>query len=154
MIEACLLKHEVHMTGPVGMSLERLQQLANWPIMRNRVRNWHNRLEPENTLFVALHNRTTLGRCTVLVLHVVKALAVGLPDINLGALNWLAIRVFDIAENQTWRSLRVVRDGAAVVLKLGIMGVEGAQDRALCAGWRLGVVDAVNEEGEANYIAE
>jgi len=126
MIEAFFLEHKVHMTGSVRMSLERLQQLAHGSIMRDRVRDWHDSLEPENTLFIALHNRTTFGRCAVLILHVVEALAVGLPDVNLSALDWLAVRVFDVTEDQAWRALWIMGDSASISLKFRIVGVEGS----------------------------
>ena len=99
MIVTSLLKHEMHMARPVAMTLKLSKELANRAIVGNRIRNRHDSLEPEESIFVTLHHGSLVWTFTSWVLHVVVAFAVGLPDVDLDILNGLAIRVFDGAEN-------------------------------------------------------
>lgn len=107
------------------MPLERLEQLANRPVMRNRIRHRHDSLEPELAVGVALQHRASLGRRPVRVLHVVEALAVGLPDVDLGVRDRPPGGVAQCAQHQTGLALRVVGDGRAVVFGFGVVCVEG-----------------------------
>lgn len=132
------------MTRAVGVSLQQLQQLPDRPIVRNRIRDRHNRLEPERALDIALHDRAAVRPGPLRILHVVEALAVRLPDVDLDALDRLARGVLDGAEDQAGLAGGVVADGSAVALVLGFVCVEGAEYRAFGAGGWLWVVDAVD----------
>lgn len=125
-IVALFLKHEMHVAGAKRVSFQKLEQLPHRSIMRDRIRHGHNGLEPKHTLAVALHDRTTVWTGPFCVLHVVEALAVRLPDVDLDALDCLARRVFYCAEDQTGFPVRVVGDCAAVLLVFRLVGVEGA----------------------------
>lgn len=81
------------------MPLQLRQELAYRSVVRDWIRYGHNRLEPEHTLFVAVHDRSLIGPLTAGVLHIVEALAVRLPDIDLDALYGLASRILDVADD-------------------------------------------------------
>jgi len=120
--------------------------------MWNRIRHWHNRLEPEHALLVAVHHRSLIRTLATWVLHIVEAFAVRLPDIDLHALYGFAGGVLDVAEDEAGLAIGVVGYYGAVGRYLGFVGVEGAENCAFCAvGW-FGVVDAVDEEGEAQNV--
>jgi len=83
-IISSLLKHEVHMTWPVGMTVQHLEQLSHRPVMRDGIRYRDNGLEPKVPLFIARQYRSTIRACPIRVLHVVETLRICLPDIDLG----------------------------------------------------------------------
>lgn len=99
MIKSFLLKHEVHMTRPVWMPLQKLQQLTHWTVRWNRIRHRHNRLEPEIAIRVASQHRSALWRFSILVLDIIKPLAICLPYINFYVLDRFAVSILDGAEN-------------------------------------------------------
>jgi len=85
-IETFLFKHKVHVAWPPAMSAQLLQQLADRPIIGDRIGHRHNCLEPEDSVLVTHEYRSAVGIVApVLILYVILALAVGLPDINLDA---------------------------------------------------------------------
>lgn len=120
--------------------------------MRNRIRHRHNSLEPKDTLFITLHYRSPIRLRSLRILHVVEALGVSLPDIDFHAADSFAACVFDGAEHETGFSVWVMRDCASVGLVLGVGGVERAKDCAFGALGGFGVVDTVDEEGEAYHV--
>jgi len=144
-IEPFLLEHEMHVTRPVRMPLERLEQFPHRPIVRNRIRYRHDSLEPEFTLLIATQYCSSFRRRPVGVLHVIKTLAVSLPDIDFGVRDRRASRVAHAAENQTRLALRIVRDRAAVCFGFGVVRVERSEDGAFSRGGGFGVVDTVDE---------
>lgn len=108
MIIPGLLEHEVHMTRPVRMPLQQLEQLANRPIMRDRIRHWNDGLEPKDTLLVALHHTASVWSIAILVLYIVLSIAIGLPDIDLDSFDRFALCILDIAEHKTWLALWIM----------------------------------------------
>lgn len=136
------------------MPLQQLQQLAHGPIMRDRIRHRHYCLEPKQPLLITLHDSPLIWPFSSGVLHIVEAFAVRLPDVDLDALDWLAVCVFDGTEDEAGLAVGIVGDCGAVGLGEGFMGVEGAENGAFCAGGWFGVVDAIDEEGEADDVGE
>jgi hypothetical protein len=132
------------MTRPVTVPLQLLQQLTNRPIIRDRVRNRYNRLEPENPLSVAVHHSPLVRLLAAFILHIVLAVAVGFPDVDFYPFDGLAFSVFDRADYEAGLAVGVVGDLGAVGLGDGVVGVEGAEDGAFGAGGGFGVVDAVD----------
>ena len=154
MIKPLLLKHKMHMTRPPRMSAQPPQHLAHRPIIRDTIRHRHNRLEPKHTLLITMHHSPLIRPLSTRILHIIEALAVRFPNIDLDVFDWFAVCVFDVAEDEAGFAVGVVGDDAAVWCDLGFVGVEGAEDCAFCAlGW-FGVVYAVDEEGEAEDVRE
>lgn len=137
----------MHVARPVAMPLQQLEQLADWPIVRNRVWHRHDRLEPKEAFLVTVHHRSLIWLLPPLILHVVFALAVRLPDVYLDAGYRLAICAFHCADNETWLAIRIVCDLGTVGFRDRIVGVEWSKDSAFGASWRLWVIDAVYQEG-------
>ncbi|KAK4674410.1 hypothetical protein QC763_0024040 [Podospora pseudopauciseta] len=80
--------------------------------------------------------------------------AVRLPDINLDALNGVPSRVSDGTNGKHRLTRRVGGHRGAVLEEGRIVGVEGAEDGALGRAGGFGVVDVVEEEGEAEGVGE
>ena len=108
-IKPLLFKHKVHMTRPHGMSTQSLQQLSHRPVVGNRV--WHrdNGFEPEQTLAVALEDAPAVGPIAIGVLDIVFPTRIRLPDVNLHALDRLALDVLHRAEHQQRLCVFIVR---------------------------------------------
>jgi hypothetical protein len=125
-----------------------LQQSPNRPVVRNRIRHWHDGLEPEDALCVAAHDASAVRPIVVSMLHIVVACRVGFPDVDLAAFNGLAGRVLECAEYETRLAGGVGGDGRATGQVLGFVGMEGSQNGAFgTVGW-FGVVNGVDEEGK------
>ena len=114
--------------------------------MRNGIRNWHNGIEPEVALLVTRHDSSAVRSGALLVLHVVEAFAVRLPNVNLDALDRLPGCVLYCADDETSLSVWIVGDGAAVWFILGFVSVERTQDCAFCTGGWFGMIDAIYQE--------
>lgn len=108
-IPPLLLKHEVQMRRPPTMAPELLQQLADGAVVGNGVADGLDALEPEDALFVAKHDAALAGPLILaaLVLHVVVAAAVRLPDVDLDVADGLAVDVFHGADAKQGYALRV-----------------------------------------------
>lgn len=135
------------------MPAQPAQQLPHRPVIRNRIRHGHDGVEPEHALCIAVYDGATVGLAApVVVLHVVLAVAVSLPDIHLNAGHGVAGGGLDGAQDEQRVAVGVGGDGEAVGVGGGVVGVEGAEDSALCGVRGLGMVDGVDEEGEADYV--
>lgn len=154
MIKPFLLHHEMHMAWAITVPLQQRQELPDRSIVRDRIRHRDNGLEPENALGIARHDSPLIRRLASLILHIVLAAAVRLPDIDFDVLDGLALRVFDGAEYEAGLAGRVVGDLGSVRLGRGIVRVEGAEHCSFGAGRGFGMVDAVDEEGEAEDVGE
>lgn len=133
MIEPRLLKHEMHMTGPPTVPAQFLQQLSHRSVIWNRIRHGHNGVEPEHTLLVTVYYGAAVGLgAPVVVLHVILAVAVRLPDIDFHASHRVASGRLDSAQDEQRVPIRVGRDGEAVGIGRSIVGMEGAKDCAFC----------------------
>ena len=122
--------------------------------MWNRIRHRHNRREPEQPLLITLHHSPLIRPFASGILHIVKSLTIRLPNINLDVLNRLPIGILDRTEHEARLPVRIVCYLGAIGAILGLMRVEGSENSPLGAGWRFGMVDAVDEEGEADDVGE
>ena len=74
LIPPLLPKHKVNVRRPPAVAVQQLQQLADRPVVRDRIADGLDALEPEAALLVADHDAPLAGRVAVRVLHVVVAL--------------------------------------------------------------------------------
>lgn len=95
MVETRLLEHEVHVTRAVRVTLELLEKLTDWSIVRDGIWYWYDGLEPEDAVLVTLHDSSAVRTVSFCILDIVEALAVRLPDINLYIVDWLSGSIFD-----------------------------------------------------------
>lgn len=113
------------------MPSQTLQQLPHGPIVRNRIRDGHNRTEPKDALLITLHDSASVRLVpAVVVLHVVFAVAVRFPHVDLDAGDGRAGGGFDGAEHEEGRAGWVGGDGGARREGGGVVGVEGTEDGA------------------------
>lgn len=127
MVEALLLKHEMHVARPPAMPSQLRQQFTYRPVVRNRIRHGHDSMEPEHALLIAVYDRATICfASSIVVLYVVLAMAVRLPNVDLDAFNGRARRGFDRAEHQQRVAVGVGGDGEAVGVGGSVVRVEGA----------------------------
>ena len=155
MIKPFLLKHKMHMAWSPTMPPKPFQQLPHRPIVRDRIRHRHNRLEPKQALLIAQHNCPAVRLVApVLVLHVILSVAVCFPDVNLDAGQGRARGGFHGAQDEQRRAGGVGRDVGSGRQRGRVVSVKRAEDGAFSGGGRLGVVDGVDEEGEADDVAE
>lgn len=70
--------------------------------MGNRIRDWHDGFEPEGTISVALHHSSPIWQLPIRILDIIVAGRISLPDINLDAVDGVALRVVDCAKDKTW----------------------------------------------------
>jgi len=85
----------MHVARTVWMTLELLEQLTDWSVMRNGIWHRYDSLEPEDALVITLHDSSAIGTISFCVLDVVEAFAVRLPDIDLDIVDWLPGCVLD-----------------------------------------------------------
>lgn len=154
MVPSRLLKHEMHVCRPPRMSLQQLQELSHWPIMRNRVRHRNNSLEPKHTILVTPHHTSAIWSIPHRMLYVIMSCTICLPDIDLHAFNRVPLHVFDGAEYETGIALRIVRHVVSMLHILRFMSVEWTEDRSFCARRWFGVVNCIDEEGKAKNIGK
>lgn len=131
------------------------QQLAHGSIIRNRIRHGNNRLEPKRAILTTQHHRPTIRLIpAVLVLHIIFALGVRFPDVDFNAGDGGAGCGFHGAEDEQGGAVGVGGYAVSRGEVRGVVGVEGAEDGAFCAVGGFGVVEGVDEEGEADYVGE
>lgn len=130
------------------------EQLAHRPVVRDSITDGLEALEPKPPVLVAHHDAPLARALAPLVLHVVVPRAVRLPNVHLDAGHRPPPRVLDRAHGQHRLPRRVRRHGAAVRQHRRVMRVEGPEHGALGAERRLGVVDVVDEEREAEDVGE
>ena len=154
MVESRLLHHEMHVTRPVAMPLQHFQQLAHRSVIRNRVRYWHDRLEPKDSLRITVHHSSLVRLLATFVLHIVLSVAVRFPDVDLHSFYWLSFRVLHSADHETRLTFGVVCDLGTIGFGYGIVCVEGSEYGAFGARGGFRVVDAVDQERKAEDIGE
>lgn len=113
-IPAGLLEHEVNVRRPPAMPLQLPEQLAHGPVVRDRVADGLDAVEPEGALLVRDHDAPLAGAFAVRVLHVVVPGAVRLPDVDVHARNGLAVGVLDSAHGEHGLAVRVRRHGRPI----------------------------------------
>lgn len=134
--------------------MQALEQLADGPVVRDRVGHGAHSLEPKAAGSVGGEDAAAVGVGAVGVLGVVVAGVVGLPDVNRGAGDGPALHVFERAAHQAQLALAVRADGVAVGELAGIVGVERAQHGALGGAWRLWVVDVLDQRRQAQHVRQ
>ena len=144
MVEPRLLHHEMHVTRPVAMPLQHFQQLADRTIIRDRVRHWHDRLEPKDSFIITMHHSSLVRLLATFVLHIVLSIAVRFPNVDLHSFYWLPFCVLHGANHETRLTFGVVCDLGTIGFGYGIVCVEGPEDGAFGARGRFRVVDAVD----------
>jgi hypothetical protein len=110
-------------------------------------------MEPEHAHFVAMYHSPAICLTpSVIILHIVLAVAVRLPDIDLDAFNRLTRRRLDGTEHEKRLAVGVGRDREAILISGSIVCMERAKDGALSRMRGLRMVDGVDEEGKADYV--
>lgn len=99
MIETLLLEHEVHVAWPIAMSVQHFEQLANWTIVRDRVRYRNDSLKVEDAVLVALHNSSLVRSFPSWILDIILPVRICFPYVDLDAINGLSLGILDGAEN-------------------------------------------------------
>ena len=154
MVKSLLFEHEMHMSWSHRMSPQLREQLPHRPIMRNRIRYWDNRFEPEDSLLIARHNTPAVWPLPIRVLDIIFTSRIRLPDIDLCALDRLAVDVFDGAEHEKRFSCIVFGHQVAVGHVFRLVGVEGTQDGSFGRVGRFGMVDGVDKQRQAEDVGE
>jgi hypothetical protein len=117
------------------------QQGTHRPIMRNRVGHRYNRLEPEISLCIAVHNASSIRALVVGMLHIIVACRISFPDVDFAAFDGLAGRVLECAQHETRLASCVGGDGGTGREILGFVRMEGAEDGAFGAVRGLRMID-------------
>lgn len=120
--------------------------------------NWiwhrHNRLEPKYSLIVTVHDSPLIRSFSPGILNIVESLAISLPYIDLHIFQRFTSSVFDGAEDETGFAIGIMGDLRAIGFYLSFVGVEGTEDSAFGARRRFRVINAIDEDGEAEDIGE
>lgn len=154
MVPTLLLKHEVEMRRPPAVASQLREELSDGAVMGNGVADGLDAFKPEHALFVRDHDAALAGLVPALVLNVVVAAAIRLPDVDLDAGDRVTVAVLNSAQAEERLSLRVVGHLGAIAQRGGIVGVERSENGPLGGIGGLGVVNAVYEQGEAEDIGE
>jgi hypothetical protein len=109
MIEARLVKHEMHVARSVRVTFEEFEKFANGSIMWDGIWYRDDSVEPEVTLIVALHNYTSIWFLTVCVLYVIETFAVCFPDVHFCTCDRLAGGILDCADDETRFTIWIMR---------------------------------------------
>jgi hypothetical protein len=153
-IPARFLKHEMHMCRAPGVAVEEFEELAYGAVVRDGVADGADGFEPELTLLVTFHDGAAVGTIALSVLHVVVARGVCFPDIDFDAGDGGPGGVFDGTDDDTRFAFGVRGDVVARRKCFCFVGVERTEDGTFGAVGGFGVVDGVDEEGEAEDVAE
>lgn len=120
--------------------------------MRNRVGDGRNSLEPEHTFLVGGHDASTIGPIPPGILHIIMAGGIRLPDIDLHVFDGLPVGIFDGADDEEGLAGGIVADAGPGDEGRGVVRVEWTEHGAFGAVGGFGVVDGVDEDGEAEDI--
>jgi hypothetical protein len=121
--------------------------------MRNWVRHGNNRIEPEHALVVTFDDGAPVGLVApVFVLHVVFALRIRLPYVDLHPRHGGAGRRLHGAQHEEWCAGGVSGYGGPGSESGGVVCVEGAEDGAFGGGGGFGMVDGVDEKRESDDV--
>lgn len=154
MVVARLLEHEMHMTRAHRVSIQDLKKLADGSVVRDRVGDGHDGLEPEVALVVAVQHCPSVRSVTLRVLDVIKSVRVGLPHVDLDAGDGVSLSVFDAADDQTPLPLRVVMDQFSMFHVFRFMRVKGPQHGAFGRLRWFRMVDRVHQKREPEHIGQ
>lgn len=112
------------------------------PVVRDAIRHRDDGLEPEHAILIAPHDAPAVGvvAAVALVLHVVRALAIRLPDVHFDILQRRPVGRFHGAEAEQRLAVWVGGYGGSGGFGLRVVRVVGAEDGAFGGGWGFGVV--------------
>ncbi len=141
------------MRRAIGVSSQLTEQLSDRPIMRNRIVFWLDRAKPIVSVWPCAKQATQVEvRLDALLLNVIEALVIGLPDIERCARDRPAFDVADVTVNHHILPLLVEADIGSHRQLRRAGDVEGPQHRTLGRSGRLAVVDCVDQHRHAEHI--
>ena len=142
------------MRWPPRVPTHHPQQFPYRPVVRDRI--WHrlNRLEPKASVGTTPHYCPPIGSLPISVLHVIKPLGVRFPDVDFHIGDWVTVHVFDSAKDEARGALGVVRNEFAGDHVRGFVRVKRAENGTFGGVVWFGVVDGVDEEGEAEDVGK
>lgn len=134
----------MHVTRAITVSFQLDEQLSDWSVGWNWIGNWHDGFEPESAVLITTQDCTLVWPVSPRVLHIIETLAVCFPNVNLDALDRLAVGVSDVAYYKAVLAFRIVCDERTVLGDGGFVRMEGPKNSTFgaCRGFR--VVDAVD----------
>jgi hypothetical protein len=113
-IKPRLLKHKMHMTRSPTMSPQLLKQFPHWSIIRYRIRHRHDALEPEHSFSITSYDRPSISLLSIPILHVIFAMTIGFPNIDLDVRDRVAGCCLNGAKNDEGLAVGVAGDGGTV----------------------------------------
>lgn len=134
------------------MAFKQLQKLTNRPVVRDRIRNRYNGLEPKCACRIAFHNTPTIRAVSFVVLNIVMTCRVRLPYINSDSFDWVSLHVFHSTNNYAWLAFGVGRQSFAIGYCFCVVGVERTQHRAFSTRGRFRVIDRIYEKRKSQNI--
>jgi hypothetical protein len=134
------------------MAMEEFEEFAYWAVVWDGITDGRDGFEPELSIFITLHDTSSIWPIAVGVLDVIMSRGVGLPDIDFDVFNWISVDVFYCANDEAWLTLWVMGDSIAAREDFSFVGVEGAEDGAFCTGGRFRVVDCINKQRKAQNV--
>lgn len=141
------------MARPKRVAPELPQHIPDGPVDGDRIRHGSHRLETKPCL-VAHHDASTVRALTALILCIVVARGVRLPNIDTRADDRIPGGVPQGAADEHGLTFAIATDGAAVLEGDRIVCVEGAEHGPLGCARRLRVVHGVNEHREAERVGK
>lgn len=107
--------------------------------MRNWILNRDNGFIPEVAPCITLEYSTAIRLLSIGPLHVVEAMTIRLPNINLHIRDWFAINVLDSTDTQERFAIVIVGQVTAGFNVFGIVGVKWSENGSFSGIWRLRV---------------
>lgn len=144
----------MHVTRAITVSFQLDQQLPDWTVNWNRVWDRDDGLEPEHAILPAAQDGSLVWPVSTRILHIVQTLAVRLPYVNFDSLDRLAVGVFDNTHHKAFLAVGIVRNQGPVLGDCCFMRVERPEDSSFCATSGFGMVDAVHQQGQTEYVGE
>ena len=144
----------MQMRGTPWMALRGVQQLPDRPIHRDRIGCRDDGLEREGAVGAGPDHGTPLRTIEVGTLHVVEAFGIGLPDVDDGARDLLAVQAADRAAHVQRRADRALRHVGAVRQFRRVLHVERPEDRGFGAALGLVLVQRDRQHRQAEHVGQ
>ena len=146
---------EMQMGGAVRVAPQAGQQLADRAVVGYRIVAWLDRLEPVAAVRVAgKHAAQIVFGLNTLLLHVVKAVVIGLPYFQRGAGHRLAVQSRDAPQHHHRLALAVLADIGAQRVMGRIGDIERAEDGVRRGGAGAAMVDGVDQHRYAQHVRQ
>jgi len=145
----------MQMCRAIGMPAEAFQQLPDRSVIGNGIVEWLCTAKPIAAIGTGREDtpQVEVG-LDALLLHIVEAVVIGLPDIDRHALDWIAIGVGDAAMHKHRLALAIQRNVRAHLAWWRIGHVEGAEDGRFRSAFRFAVIDGIDEHRHAEDIGQ